>query len=160
MLRAIRNSSALLRAECNKYTAAAAYSALPQPQTTPDVLYTGVSTWNSEIFSWFLLISWHNSFIYFFGCVKPFNDNSRYVFQQLMRLDLGRVHNCCFFLISSSFSLIRLSTNRKARIEKHGIAWSKNNARKQKQNSQNFQINIHTMYIYTWIFHINKAQET
>lgn len=44
MLRAIRNSSALLRAECNKYTAAAAYSALPQPQTTPDVLYTGVST--------------------------------------------------------------------------------------------------------------------
>lgn len=44
MLRALRTSRALLRAECNKYTAAAAYSALPQPQTTPDVLYTGVST--------------------------------------------------------------------------------------------------------------------
>lgn len=50
MLRAIRNSSALLRAQCNKYTAAAAYSALPQPQTTPDVLYTGVSTRNSDIY--------------------------------------------------------------------------------------------------------------
>lgn len=70
MLRALRTSRALLRAECNKYTAAAAYSALPQPQTTPDVLYTGVSTQQFiaqefPIFIWFLLISWHNLFIYF-----------------------------------------------------------------------------------------------
>lgn len=62
MLRALRTSRALLRAECNKYTAAAAYSALPQPQTTPDVLYTGVSTQQFiaqefQIFIWFLLIS-------------------------------------------------------------------------------------------------------
>lgn len=45
MQRVLRTSGALLRAQSKNYTAAAAYSALPQPQTTPDVLYTGVSTW-------------------------------------------------------------------------------------------------------------------
>lgn len=132
MLRALRTSRALLRAECNKYTAAAAYSALPQPQTTPDVLYTGVSTQQFiaqefPIFIWFLLISWHNLFIFvfFFGCVKPFNGNSRYVFQQLVRLDLDRAHNCCFFLISFSRFAHSLEHKPQTRIEKHGIAWSK-----------------------------------
>lgn len=42
MLRILRTSG-LLRAECKNLAAAAAYSAMPQPQTTPDVLYTGVS---------------------------------------------------------------------------------------------------------------------
>jgi len=43
MLRTLR-TTALLRAQCKNYAATASYASIPQPQTSPDVLYTGVST--------------------------------------------------------------------------------------------------------------------
>jgi len=44
MLRVLK-TGALLRAQTKNFAAAVAnYSALPQPQTTPEVLYTGVSS--------------------------------------------------------------------------------------------------------------------
>jgi len=43
MLRVLK-TGALLRSQAKNFAAAVAnYSSLPQPQTTPDILYTGVS---------------------------------------------------------------------------------------------------------------------